>query len=107
MARFNAVKDGFFAEHIVIPRIDEPYSEELPALLNGLRSEFHPEGLLEEFYVMQMLHAMWKLRRARRCEKSSVRREALWEENSPPDESVVLEREAFEVAVLRAAQREF
>ena len=71
-SRFNAVRTGLFAKHVVIPVCDGDRSgEQFPKLLADLQQEFHPEGPSEEFWVVQMAECMWRLRRATWAEKGS------------------------------------
>jgi hypothetical protein len=51
-SKFNAVKTGLFAEHVVIP-ICEGSEEQFAQLLADLKQEFRPEGPLEELYVLR------------------------------------------------------
>src|SRR5664280_248208 len=82
-SKFNAVKAGLFAKHVVIPVIDGADSGEFPRLVADLQREFQPEGPAEEFYVAEMAKSMWRVRRASLCEKGSVRSEAMWAGNRP------------------------
>jgi hypothetical protein len=72
-SKFNAVKTGLFAEHVVIP-ICEGSEEQFAGLLADLKQEFRPEGPLEELYVEKLAKSMWRFRRATCAEKGSVRR---------------------------------
>src|ERR1022692_3132186 len=73
-SKFNAVRTGLFAKHVVIPLCDGEGSEEqFRALFVDLREEFQPEGPLEEFYVGEIAKSMWRFRRATYAEKGSVR----------------------------------
>jgi hypothetical protein len=73
-SKFNAVKTGLFAEHVVIPICDGEGSEEQFArLLADLQQEFQPEGPLEKFCVAEIAKSMWRLRRATCAEKGSAR----------------------------------
>jgi hypothetical protein len=72
-SKFNAVKAGLFAKHVVIPICDgEGTEKQFARLLADLQQEFQPEGPLEEFYVGEMAKSMWRLRRATRAEKGSA-----------------------------------
>ena len=73
-SKFNAVISGLFAKHAVIAVCDGEGCEELFArVLTGLQQEFEPKGPYEGFLVVEIARCMWRLRRARRCEKGSVR----------------------------------
>src|ERR1019366_4102489 len=77
-SKFNAVKAGLFAKHVVIPLCDGEGSEEQFArLLADLKQKFQPEDPLEEFYVEDLAKSMWRIRRATCAEKGSVRRRRL------------------------------
>ena len=74
-SKFNAVRTGLFAKHVVIPLCDGEGSEEQFArLLADLEQNFQPEGPLEELYVEKLAKSMWRFRRATCAEKGSVRR---------------------------------
>jgi hypothetical protein len=74
-SKFNAVKAGLFAKHVVIPLCDgEGSEEEFARLLADLEQEFQPEGRLEKFYVEEIAKSMWRVRRSTCAEKGSARR---------------------------------
>jgi hypothetical protein len=78
-SRFNAVKTGMFAEHLIIPKCDrcryeddeDPY-EQFSKLLDALQHEYKPEGPSEVFCVAQLAECMWKQRRVSRSERGLV-----------------------------------
>ncbi len=83
-SKFNAVRFGFFARHVVIPVCDGDRSDQQFArLLADLQQEFQPEGPSEEFWVVQILECMWRLRRANWAEKGSVQNAAKWSGRQP------------------------
>lgn len=83
-SKFNAVKRGLFAKHLVIPVCDGDRSaEQFTELLVDVRHEFQPEGPFEEFCVVQIAECMWRLRRASRAMEGSVRNLLLWESDPP------------------------
>jgi len=72
--RFNAVTLGLFAKHVVIPIHDGRGSDrEFRSLLDDLYQEFQPVRTFEEWLVVKIAESMWRLRRATRSEKGSVR----------------------------------
>jgi hypothetical protein len=82
--RFNGVKNGLFAKHLVIHQCDGEGCElEFENLRSGLQLELQPVGLLEEFYVESIAECMWKLRRAIVAEKGSVQNVSRWVDKPP------------------------
>jgi len=82
-AKFNAVTLGLFAKHVVIPVCDGYKAEwDFKSLLDGLHREFEPSGFYEEWLVVKIAECMWRLRRATRCERGSVRQTAFWDKNT-------------------------
>ena len=77
-SKFNAVKIGLFANHVVIPSCDGGYyedddpEEQFSKLIEALREEYKPEGPSEAFWVALMAECMWKQRRVSRSEKGFV-----------------------------------
>jgi hypothetical protein len=65
IVRFNAVRHGLRAAHMLLP--GESY-EALQELCTALEEEWQPVGPTEERYVEQMVAAQWKLQRAERYE---------------------------------------
>ncbi len=54
-SRFNAVKTGLFAKHILITAVDgEDGALELRRLLYDLQKKFRPQNWLHNFYVEQL-----------------------------------------------------
>lgn len=83
LSKFNAVRTGLFAKHVVIPVCDgEGSGEQFTELLADIRQEFHPEGTFEDFCVVQIAECMWRFRRATRAEKGSARN-ARWDRKPP------------------------
>lgn len=73
-SRFNAVRTGLFAKHVVIPGCDGDESEEeFARLLADVWREFRPEGTFEDFWVVQIAECMWRFRRTTRAESGSAR----------------------------------
>jgi len=65
---------GLFAKHVVIPIHDGRGSDrEFRSLLDDLYQEFQPVRTFEEWLVVKIAESMWRLRRATRSEKGSVR----------------------------------
>jgi hypothetical protein len=107
-SKFNAVKTGLFAKHIVIPVIDgEDSTEQFLGLLADLQGEFQPEGPAEDFYVAEMARSMWRLRRASLCEKGSVRNVAMWQQKRPPNGVEKSERIRRELSIVEKAREEY
>jgi hypothetical protein len=76
---------GLFAEHVVIPRIDNATEADFESLLSDLCQEFQPVGPVEEFYVEEMAKSMWRMRRATISEKGSIRDAVCWANlDAPP-----------------------
>src|ERR1039457_6395115 len=66
-SKFNAVKAGLFAKHVVIPLCDGEGSEvQFARLLADLKQKFQPEDPLEEFYVEKLAKALWGSREGSR-----------------------------------------
>src|SRR5664280_3759492 len=64
-SKFNAVKAGLFAKHVVIALCDGEGSEQqFAGLLADLKQAFQPEGPLEAFYVEDIAKSMWRIRSA-------------------------------------------
>jgi hypothetical protein len=78
------VRTGLFAKHVVIPVCDgDGCGEQFTELLADMRQQYQPEGPFEEFCVVQIAECMWKLRRATRAERGSVRDFVLWKGDPP------------------------
>jgi hypothetical protein len=76
-SRFNAVTLALFAKHVIIPDCDGYTAEkDFKLLLDSLHQEYQPVGVYEEWLVVKIAEAMWRLRRATRCESGSVRESA-------------------------------
>jgi len=107
-SKFNAVKIGLFAKHVVIPVIDgDDSAERFLGLLADLQGEFQPEGPVEDFYVAEMARSMWRLRRASLCEKGSVRNVAVWQEIRPANGVEFSESTSSELSIVENAEKEF
>src|SRR6266851_3610080 len=61
----NALKTGLFTAHDFIL---ESEHEEYAKALSGLWTQFHPEGILEETFTLEIMSANWRLRRCRLLE---------------------------------------
>jgi hypothetical protein len=86
-SRFNAVKAGLFAKHIVIPLCDGDGSErDFNRLLGDLRRAYQPKGPCEEFWVAQIAACMWKFLRVGLAESGSVRSTLLIEKPPRPED---------------------
>jgi len=104
-SRFNAVRTGLFARHVVIPVCDGDESkEEFARLLAAVWQEFHPEGILEDFCVMQIAECMWRFRRAIRAERGSARNAPVYKK--PPSGWDLAESTGDRLSILENAQKE-
>ena len=111
-SRFNAVKTGMFAEHLIIPKCDrcryeddeDPY-EQFSKLLDALQHEYKPEGPSEVFCVAQLAECMWKQRRLSRSERGFVVAQ-VGEEWHTSGAATPLEQLLYELSVLKKAQQE-
>ena len=111
-SKFNAVKTGLFAEHVVIPKCDGGYyeddddpNEQFSQLMEALQQEYKPEGPSEVFLVAQLAECMWKQRRMSRSERGLVvARVGLYGESS--DAVTPIEQLTYEHSVLEKAQKE-
>jgi hypothetical protein len=63
--RLNAVKHGLLSKEVLLPGED---GEALRELGEGLRTELHPVGNLENLLVDRIIAAIWRLRRLGRVE---------------------------------------
>ena len=106
ISRFNAVITGLFAEHVVVPVCDGDDSEfQFGRLVSDLQREYQPEGPSEAIYVTTMAQALWKHRRASRCEAAMLTNVNWWEGQRPKASP---QREAYctGVDLLESAQKE-
>jgi hypothetical protein len=88
-ARFNAVTIGLFADHVAIPVCDgEEAEKDFLSLLNEAHEEVRPVGFYEEWLVVKIAEAMWRLRRATRCETGSIREAAIWKDHRDYDQVI-------------------
>ena len=70
-SRFNAVKNGLFAE---VALLKNERREELDALLNGLMQDYEPIGMLEAIDVQKLATDYWRYRRLLRIETSEMQK---------------------------------
>ena len=63
--RFNAFRHGLLAQDVVLPEED---TDAFEALWNQVRANLSPMGPIEEFFVNQVVNAMWRLQRLARAE---------------------------------------
>ena len=110
VARFNAVTRGLFAKHVIVPICDGDKAEkEFQSLLDGLHQDFQPVGFYEEWLVIKIVHCMWRLRRATRCESGSIREAAIWGDRSTwteDDCTQLSEKFQTEIWVLHDAEKQ-
>ena len=74
IVKYNALKHGLLAKEVVITvgeGVENP--EEFNALLEDLKTQLKPEGLLEEMLAEKIAVAYWRLRRACRYEVGLIR----------------------------------
>ncbi len=108
-SKFNAVKTGLFAEHVVIPSCDGGYYEDDPdpkeqflKLIQALQQEYKPQGPSEVFWVEQMAECMWKQRRVSRSEGRFVQLRSERKTSAPG----LAEQIVNEIWILERAQEE-
>jgi hypothetical protein len=65
IVRFNAVRHGLRASHVLLP--GESF-DDFQELCSAFEAEWQPVGRTEEHYVEQMVAAQWKLQRLERYE---------------------------------------
>jgi hypothetical protein len=70
-SKFNATKYGIFSSVILLPGES---SEELEALLDGLRKHYQPQGTLEEAKVDQLATQLWRYRRFLIAEAAEIQK---------------------------------
>ncbi|MFH1716533.1 MAG: hypothetical protein ABIF19_04215 [Planctomycetota bacterium] len=76
IAKYNALKHGLLAKEVVVTvgeGAEDP--EEFNALLEDLKMQLSPAGILEEMLVEKVAVAYWRLRRAYRYEVGLIRYE--------------------------------
>ena len=104
-SKFNAVKNGLFAENVVIPscdgedRWDGGPKKQFARLLGSLQEEYKPQGLSELSWVGLMAECMWKLRRVSRSERGLVL--ATTEINSSVAINTLFNRLSYQISVLK------
>lgn len=76
LPRFNALKHGILARHLVVAEGRSPETgAELARLHAQFRAELAPAGLAEELLVERLLVAYWRHRRIILAEQSLLRRD--------------------------------
>ena len=74
IVKYNALKHGLLAKEVVITTGDGAENpEEFNALLEDLKTQLKPEGVLEEMLAEKIAVAYWRLRRACRYEVGLIR----------------------------------
>lgn len=69
----NALKHGIFsAKELVVPGHEN--LREFETLLEQLKQELRPEGMLEDIQVKEIAYCYWRLRRVIRCESGEIRK---------------------------------
>jgi hypothetical protein len=111
-SKFNAVKTGLFAEHVVISKCDRDYYEDdddpyeqFAKLMRALQEDYKPEGPTEVFCVALIAECMWKLRRLSRSERGFVVAQVgeQWNTSGAP---TLLSQHIYEYSILKDAQKE-
>ena len=70
VVRYNAVKHGLRAEHLLLPDEDK---DELAALREGLYTDLEPCGVLQCTLFDLILAKLWRLQRVSRIETAQLR----------------------------------
>lgn len=70
-SRHNALKHGIFSKMVLLK--GEPQSD-FDALLNGLRTDLRPEGMLESILVEKLASLIWRQRRLLMAEGAEIRK---------------------------------
>ena len=110
-SKFNAVKAGLFANHMVIPSCDgdcyedDDPEEQFSRLIEALQEEYKPEGPSEAFCVAVIAECIWKQRRLSRSEKRFVVAE-VGLDTIPPGPPTRVDQLFYELSVLEDAQKE-
>lgn len=74
IVKYNALKHGLLAQEAVITVGDGAENpQEFEGLWNSLKTQFAPEGALEEMLVEKVAVAYWRMRRAHRYEVGLIR----------------------------------
>jgi hypothetical protein len=71
-SRLNALKHGVFSFSDVV--LDDESRPEFEALLQGLKEDLQPQGLLEEILVEKIATILWRYRRLIQAEGAESRR---------------------------------
>ena len=69
-SRHNALKHGIFSKMVLLK--GEPQSD-FDSLLNGLRNDLRPEGMLERILVEKLASLIWRQRRLLMAEGAEIR----------------------------------
>jgi hypothetical protein len=72
--RHNALRDGIFAQELVIANAGET-QEEFGRLRSELVACFKPQDIAQEMLVEELLTSYWRLQRPRRCEAAEIRKQ--------------------------------
>jgi hypothetical protein len=77
-SRYNALKHGVLASALLITEgAAAEYSGVFQELLDGLRQDLAPVGMLEEILVEKIAVCCWRQRRALQCEAAIVREDEI------------------------------
>ena len=70
--RYNAVKHGITSQQVIVPAVDGPdATERFNAILEGLRQELNPQGILQSSLVDEIALVLQQRRRAVAYESAS------------------------------------
>jgi hypothetical protein len=91
LSRPNALKHGILARALLITKGEGAESStEFDELLDGLRIDLAPIGMLEEMLVEKVAVCLWRQKRALKCEAGMVRRGFVPEPSRPFDDLTAL-----------------
>jgi hypothetical protein len=92
-----------YSHHVAIPVCDgEEAEKDFLSLLKEAHEEFRPVGFYEEWLVVKIAEAMWRRRRATRCENGSIREAVIWKGHRDYDQ--VLKGLATDLNLLENAE---
>ena len=70
LTRLNALRHGLTAKELTVMPYETP--EDYECLLEGLRRDFQPHSVIEEFLLEQLAQSLWSRQRVVRAEKSKI-----------------------------------
>jgi hypothetical protein len=96
-SRLNALKHGLFLR---VALLEGESGAEYGALLEGLRADLKPEGLLEEIAVKDIANNVWRRRRLIEAEAGEIRRSSeflQWDQERMHEQTALQTRPIFPV----------